>query len=45
MGIQEVEWSGMGWIDLAQDRDSWRILVNEVMKLGVPRNARKILTS
>ena len=45
MGIQEVEWSGMDWIDLVQDRDSWRILVHAVMKLGVPQNAGNFLTS
>jgi hypothetical protein len=27
---------GMGWIDLAQDRDTWRALVNDVMNLQVP---------
>ena len=31
----EVGW-GMYWIDLAQDWDRWRALVNEVMKLYVP---------
>jgi hypothetical protein len=32
--IQEVEWRGIDWIDLAQDRDRWRALVNAVMNLA-----------
>jgi hypothetical protein len=36
MDIRELGWSGMGWIDLAQDRDQWRALVNTVMNLRVP---------
>jgi hypothetical protein len=32
----EVGWGDVGWIDLAQDRDRWRPLVNEVMNLLVP---------
>jgi len=34
MDFQEVRW-GMDWIDLAQDRDKWRALVNTVANLLV----------
>ena len=33
---QEVRRGCKDWIDLAQDRDWWRTLVNAVMNLGVP---------
>jgi hypothetical protein len=34
--IQKMEWRGMDWIDLAQDRDMWQALVNTVINLRVP---------
>jgi hypothetical protein len=33
---REIEWGGMDWIYLAQDKDQWRALVNTVMNLRVP---------
>jgi hypothetical protein len=36
MNLRETRQGGMDWIDLAQDRDQWRVLVNTVMNLPVP---------
>jgi hypothetical protein len=36
MDLREIGWDGMDWIDLAQDRDQWRALVDMVMNLRVP---------
>jgi hypothetical protein len=45
MDLREIGWDGMDRIDLAQDRDQWRALMNTVMNLRVPQNAGKFLSS
>jgi hypothetical protein len=36
MDLREIGWDGGDWIELAQDRDQWRALVNTVMNRPVP---------
>jgi hypothetical protein len=43
MDLRELRWDGMDWIDLAQDRDQWKALVNTVVNLRVPQNAENFL--
>jgi hypothetical protein len=40
--LLEIGWGDVVWIDLAQDRDKWRAVVNAVMNLRVPYNAGKL---
>jgi hypothetical protein len=34
--LVEVEWGGVDWIGLAQDRDKWRAIVYAVLRFRVP---------
>jgi hypothetical protein len=36
MDLREIGWDGMDWVDVAQNRDQWKALVNSVMNLQVP---------
>jgi hypothetical protein len=36
MDLREIGWGDMDWIDMAQDSDQWRALVNPVMDFQVP---------
>jgi hypothetical protein len=36
MDLSEIKWDGVDWIDMAQERDQWRALVNTVWNLRVP---------
>jgi hypothetical protein len=37
-------WDGRDWINVAQDRDKWQVVVNMIKK-GVPKNKRNMFTS
>jgi hypothetical protein len=43
--LREIGWGSVDWIVLAQGRDQRRPLVNTVINLRVPRNARKFLSN
>jgi hypothetical protein len=36
MDLKSIEWEGVDWLYMAQDRDRWWAFVNTVMNLGVP---------
>jgi hypothetical protein len=36
MDLREIGWDGVDWIEVVQDRDKWRALVNTAMNLRVP---------
>jgi hypothetical protein len=36
MDLREIGWDGTNWIDLAQNRNKWKAVVNTVMNLRVP---------
>jgi hypothetical protein len=36
MDLRDTGWDGVDWMDMAQDRDQWRALVNAVLNLRVP---------
>jgi hypothetical protein len=36
IGLRQTGWGGMDWMNVVQDRDQWRALVNTVMNLQVP---------
>jgi len=35
MNLKAVGWTGMDWIVLAQERDSWRAVLNAIMNFRV----------
>jgi hypothetical protein len=45
MDLRETVWSGMDWIDLAQERDQWTALVNTVLDHLVSLSIGKFLSS
>jgi hypothetical protein len=44
MDLRKIGLEGVDWIQLVQDRNRWRALVNTVMNLQVPQKTRNFLT-
>jgi hypothetical protein len=36
MDLREIRWNDMDWIDMAQERDQWKALVNTVLNFRIP---------
>jgi hypothetical protein len=36
INLREIRWDGVDWIDMAQNRDQWRALMNTVLNVRVP---------
>jgi hypothetical protein len=45
IGLREIGWDDLDWIDLAEDRDQMRALVNTMMNVRVLQNAGKFFSS
>jgi hypothetical protein len=45
MDLREIGWDGMDWIDLSQDTDQWRALMNMIKNLRVPLDAGQLAAS
>jgi hypothetical protein len=43
MHLKEIGWEDVDCVDLDQNWDRWRTVVNSVLSLPVPRNARNFL--
>jgi hypothetical protein len=42
MHLKGMEYDGVGWIHLSQNRDKWRAVVNTALNLWVPQKARNL---
>ena len=45
MGLKEIEWDTVDWINLTKDKDEWYAVVNTVLNLQVPQDGGNFLTS
>jgi len=41
--LREIGWEVVDWMNMAEDRDQWRTVVNTVMNLRVPEEAENFL--